>query len=122
MQRVDVAVSDFADFVGGEDASSDFKSRRQDAFFEVKWCAKGWAPNSRELKSRRDSIPANVSKLAHHIDLGRCQVAAMVVFDDEGWFERQELALDGGWPASVWRLDVGPNPLRWLGLITAAEF
>lgn len=122
VQRVDVSVTDLSDFVASDDASAAFKQQHHEAFFEVKWCTKGWSTNSRELKSRRESIPEDVRKLANHIKLGRCTVAAMVVFDDEGWFEHEQLELADGWPAGVWRLDLGPRALRWRGLITHAQY
>ena len=79
-----------------DQASLVFKEHRHQAFCEVKWCTKGWPANSRELRARLVSIPEDVRKLANHVKLGRCVVAALVVSDDEGWFERQELDIEGG--------------------------
>lgn len=122
VQRVDVSVSEFSGFEAGGDASTRFKDYRHEAFFELKWCTKGWSQNSRELKLRRRSIPQDVLKLGNHIQKKRCLVAGMVVFDDEGWFHQQDLNLSHGWPTGVWRMDVGPHALRWRGLISHAEY
>jgi hypothetical protein len=121
-QRVDVTVSEFASFPEGADAYPRFKEHAHEAFFEVKWCLKGLEANSRELKARLVSIPEDLRKLANNVALGRCQVAGLVVFDDEGWFEQVGHDLSGGWPDGVWRLDVGPRALRWRGLITHQEY
>jgi hypothetical protein len=120
-QRVDVAVADFTTFGEGPDASTRFKTHRQEAFFEVKWCLKGWTASSRELKARREAIPVDIAKLAHHVQLGRCAVAGMVVFDDDGWFHRQDLELSGGWPKGVWRLYLGPSALTHRQLIATGD-
>jgi hypothetical protein len=122
VQRVDVSVSEFSRFEAGGDASTRFKDYRHEAFLEVKWCTKGWSPNTRELKLRRKSIPRDLLKLGNHIQKNRCLVAGMVVFDDEGWFHQEDLNLPHGWPAEVWRMDVGPHALRWRGLINHAEY
>lgn len=120
-RRVDVAVADFSDFVEGPDSAIRFRERQHEAFFEIKWCVKGWSDNSRELKSRREAIPVDIAKLANYIKQDWCTVAGMLVFDDGCWFQHQELELDGGWPKDVWRLYVGPWALRWRGLIPPTQ-
>src|SRR5215211_2698129 len=98
-QRVDVAVSDLSSFV--EDATSQerYRTHRHEAFFEVKWLLKGWRGESFEMDARRRvaAVPADLAKLAHHAELGRCVVAAMLVFDDESYFH--EHGDTENWPA-----------------------
>ena len=116
-QRVDLAVSDLSAFV--EDASTQerFQHHRHEAFFEVKWLLKGWRGTQFEMDARKraDQIPADLAKLARHVELGRCAVAGMLIFDDEGYFEEHRAEIE--WPLSVWRLVVGPRALRLRGLL-----
>jgi hypothetical protein len=113
-QRVDVAVSDLASFVEDAGSQDRFRRHRHEAFFEVKWFLKGWKGN-RDAKARWADIPVDAAKLARHMELGRCAVAGMLVFDDEGWFDQQ--SLEGPWPKDVWRLYVGPWALERRGLL-----
>jgi hypothetical protein len=116
-QRVDVAVSDLSSFI--EDATSQerYRTHRHEAFFEVKWLLKGWRGESFEMDARKrvEAVAADLAKLARHAKLGRCVVAAMVVFDDESYF--QEHSDTDRWPADVWRLVVGPEALQRRGLL-----
>lgn len=112
--RVDVAVSDLSGFVEGADSYARFRSHRHEAFFEVKWFVRGWGTN-RDAKSRWADIPVDVAKLARHVELGRCAVAGMLVFDDEGYFNKQ--SFEGVWPKDVWRLQVGRWALERRGLL-----
>jgi hypothetical protein len=117
-QRVDVAVSDLASFVEDAGSQARFQTHRHEAFFEVKWFVKGWG-NNRDAKSRNADIPLDVAKLARHVQLGRCAVAGMLTFDDEGYFGQQ--TFDGQWPENVWRLYVGPAALHRRGLLSPAS-
>lgn len=116
IQRVDVAVLDLAEFVEGPDAAIRFGERTHEAFFEIKWCVKGWSDGAREHKTRLESIPADVAKLGNNIHAKRCRVAGLVVFDDGDWWRQQERALETSWPRDVWNLYVGPSALTWRGL------
>jgi hypothetical protein len=108
-QRVDVAVSDFSTFVEDDGSFERFRTHEHDAFFEVKWFAKGWG-NNRDAKSRLADIPIDTRKLANHLRLGRCKVAGMLVFDDESYLHQQGSTED--WPDGVWRLYVGPSAVE----------
>ena len=116
-QRVDLAVSDLASFVEDPTSQQRFRTQRHEAFIEVKWLLKGWRGQAFEMdaKKRVAAIPTDLAKLARHVELGRCEVAAMLVVDDEGYFE--EHGDRDAWPADVWRLVVGPDALRKRGLL-----
>jgi hypothetical protein len=82
----------------------------------VKWLLKGWRGERFERDARRrvESVAIDVAKLAPHLRLGRCAVAAMFVVDDESYFEG---AADlERWPAGVWRLVLSPTELDRRGL------
>jgi hypothetical protein len=75
---------------------------------------KGWGAN-RDARARLANIPVDVAKLAHHVELGRCCVAGMLIFDDEGYFHQSDFARE--WPDGVWLLYVGRWALEQRGLI-----
>jgi hypothetical protein len=116
-QRVDLSVGDLSSFIEDESSAERFRSHRHEAFFEVKWFSKGWRGNAWEHDARKRLalVPADLAKLARHAELGRCAVAGMLIFDDEGYFD--ENGSDTDWPAGVWRLTVGPTALRRRGLL-----
>jgi hypothetical protein len=116
-QRVDLAVSDLTTFVEDETSQERFRSMRHEAFFEVKWLLKGWQGNKFEMDARKrvESVLVDAHKLANHLRLGRCAVAAAFVVDDEDYFHQMSNHPD--WPADVWRLVLGPETLRGYGLL-----
>jgi hypothetical protein len=116
-QRVDLAVSDFSTFVEDETSQERFRSHRHEAFIEVKWLLKGWRGNAFEMDARKrvQAVAQDLDKLANHVRLGRCAVAAMFVVDDEDYFHQNGGALQ--WPPDVWRLLLGPHTLRRYGLL-----
>jgi hypothetical protein len=116
-QRVDVAVGDPSAFIEDETSGARFGRQVHELFCEVKWLSKGWRGNTWEHDARKRvaAIPVDLAKLAHHIALGRCAVAVMLVFDDEDYFA--EHGADVTWPPGVWRLVVGPQALRRRGLL-----
>jgi hypothetical protein len=120
-QRVDVAVSDLSGFHEDETTAARYRTWRHEAFFEVKWLLKGWRGERFERDARRrvTEIAADRSKLARHLELGRCAVAAMFVVDDEGYFE-EHADLDE-WPTGVWRLVLSPHELAHRGLLQHGE-
>jgi hypothetical protein len=120
-QRVDIAVSDLAAFVEDADSQERFRTHRHEAFFEVKWLLKGWRGEAFEMDARKRvaAIPADLAKLAHHLELGRCEVAGMLVVDDESYFDEQSEA--DAWPSEVWRLVAGPSALRRRGLLSTTK-
>ena len=116
-QRVDIVVSDFEAFVEDETAEERYRTKRHELFVEVKWLLKGWWGQQFEMDAHKRvaGVEADLKKLERHLALGRCQVAAMVVFDDEGFFEHHGATID--WPAGVERLVVSPSELRTRGLL-----
>lgn len=117
-QFVDLAVSDMSTFVPDQTSQERFRTHRYEAFIEVKWFGKGSRHGAFEYDARKrvNAVPADLDKLARHLRLGRSRVAAMLVVDDEDYFEEHG-TLD--WPAGVWRLIVGPALLRRYGLLAA---
>lgn len=116
-QRVDLAVSDLSQFVEDDDTQSRFRTQQHEAFFEVKWLLKGWRAQRFEMDARKRvvAVPADLAKLARHVELGRCAVAGMFIVDDEDYFLEHGEA--DAWPARVWRLLAGPHALRMRGLL-----
>jgi hypothetical protein len=116
-QRIDLAVSDLSTFVEDDSSQERFRSMRHEAFVEVKWLLKGWRGNKFEMDARKRvaAVGADALKLARHLQLGRCAVAAAFVVDDEDYFITEGDQLD--WPAGVWRLVLGPQTLRGYGLL-----
>jgi hypothetical protein len=116
-QRVDIAVSDLSGFIEDADSQSRFRAHRHEAFFEAKWLLKGWRGQAFEMDANKRvaAIPADLAKLARHLELGRCEIGGMLVIDDESYFE--ESGSVGPWPDDVWRLVVGPSALASRGLI-----
>lgn len=117
-QRVDLVVSDQAAFVEDGSSQQRFRTLAHEAFFEVKWFVKGWTGGPWERVAHRavEGVRADTAKLARHLQLGRCQVAGVLVVDDEEFFLKHAWAADE-WPAGVWRLDLSPSALRRRGLI-----
>jgi len=116
-QFVDVAVSDLSMFAEDDTSQDRYVSHQHEAFFEVKWLKKGWRGQrfEQDAKKQIEAIPIDLAKLENHMDLGRCRVAGMVIFDDEGYFA--EHGGDIEWPDSIWRLLVGEEALRSRGLL-----
>src|ERR1700690_3648840 len=99
--RYDLAVCDLSSFIEDAATQKRFGGHRPEAFFEVKWMLKGWRGQHFEMDAgkRVEQIPADLAKLARHVELERCSVAGMLIFDDEGYFEEY-----GGeilWPPGV---------------------
>jgi len=116
-QRVDLAVTELGRFLEDETSQERFRSHRHEAFIEVKWLVKGWRGNPFEMDARKRvaSVGVDAVKLANHLRLGRCAVAAAFVVDDEDYFAGESEMLE--WPADVWRLVLGPETLRGYGLL-----
>lgn len=116
-QRVDLAVSDLSQFLEGDDTQARFRTHRHEAFVEVKWLLKGWRGQRFEMDAHKRvaAVPADLAKLARHVELSRCAVAAMFIVDDEDYFLEHGPTDD--WPVGVWRLLAGPHALRMRGLL-----
>jgi hypothetical protein len=130
-QRVDLVVSDLSTFVEDDTSQDRFRNLAHDAFIEAKWLVKGWRGNRFEQDAVRrvQSVYGDITKLCRHLELGRCRVAAVAVFDDEDYFatsmgpeDEENLgtpasAMQAGddVPGPVWRLVLGPRALRARG-------
>jgi hypothetical protein len=115
-QQVDIGVSDLAGFVADETAYDRFRRHQHLLFVEAKWFPKGYRGFQWEYVARDqvNQVQGDLDKLARHLRLGRCAVAAMLVIDDEDFFAE---GADGlSWPAGVERLICGPAELRRRGL------
>jgi hypothetical protein len=90
-QYIDIVVTDLASLdhlpATARGAGAAFRSRRHEAFIEVKWfpkAAKRWDGPDFDRFIR--SVPADIERLDAHLNAGRCAVAAMLVVDDRGRF------------------------------------
>ena len=126
-QRVDLVVSDMSSFVEDETSQTRFQTLTHQAFIETKWLVKGWRGNRFEQDAikRAASVWADTAKLTRHLQLGRCQVAAVLVIDDENYFSEHSPpdappAVDAE-ADEVWRLVVGPRALRDRGMLLAGD-
>lgn len=118
-QRVDLAVSDLSGFK--EDATSQvrFLTMQHDAFIETKWLVKGWRGYrfERDATKRVASVYDDIIKLDRHLALGRCQVAAVLVVDDEDYYAQSSSPTEKPTGPGVWRLIAGPRTLEQRGLL-----
>ena len=116
-QQVDVAVSGLTDFAADDTAYNRFRTHRHLLFVEAKWFLKGWAGNQWEFDARDHlaRVQGDLEKLQRHLRLGRCTAAAMLIVDDEDYFEQHGAQLL--WPEGIERLVCGPTELRRRGLI-----
>ena len=114
-QAVDIVISDLADFPEDETSMERFRSMTHTAFVEAKWLKKGWWDEAwqRDAFKRVDSVISDAARLQQNIEMKRCQVGAVLVFDDECFFE-----FHGGeaeWPNDVLLLLVSPYELKRRG-------
>lgn len=86
-----------------------FRNLRHDLFVEVQWLKKGRWMNTDQLVKRCSRIQQNLINLQRSIDSGRCEYAAMLIVDDEGFLD-----FHGGllrWPPDVIPLVVSPRTI-----------
>ena len=115
-QRIDIAVSDTSALQDGPRAQENFRNLTHYLFIEVKWMPKGWwgeAWEGLEARKRVASIAADANRLARHLELGRCMVAAVFVVDDECLFDHMKPNID--WPDLVHVLTASPKALTQHG-------
>lgn len=111
-QRIDIAVSDTSMLGDGPHAQEHFRKLAHTLFIEVKWMPKGWWGETwegLEARKRVASIAADATRLARHLELGRCMVASVFVVDDECLFDH--LRPEFEWPDSVHVLTASPSAL-----------
>jgi hypothetical protein len=113
-QSVDVVVSDLTEFIEDETSMERFRTMRHDAFIEAKWLKKGWWMQQWEhdAHERVAGVASDANRLADHVRVGRCQVGAALVVDDECFFEHHRGA---EWPDEVELLLVSPAELQRRG-------
>jgi hypothetical protein len=107
-QSVDVTVT-VPGLFGRELSQERFRSLRQDLFVEVEWLKKGRWLNTDQLVKRCVRIQQDLVNLQRSIDRGRCEFAAMVIVDDEGFLDFHGDLLR--WPPDVIPLVVSPGAL-----------
>jgi hypothetical protein len=118
--QVDIGISDLSAFTADDTAYDRFRSHQHLLFVEAKWFPKGYEGYQWEYVAREQvkAVQGDLDKLERHLRLGRCTVAAMLVVDDEDYFEKHGAGLV--WPTGVERLVCGPAELRRRGLLTSA--
>jgi hypothetical protein len=113
-QSIDIVVSDLAEFIEDETSMERFRNKRHEAFIEAKWLKKGWWMQQWEhdAHGRVAGIASDANRLAEHLRVGRCLVAAALVFDDECFFEHHR---GTDWPEGIELLLVSPAELKRRG-------
>ena len=91
-----------------------FRNLRHDLFVEVEWLKKSRWLNTDQLVKRCGRIQQNLINLQRSIDSGRCEFAAMLIVDDEGFLDFHGDLLK--WPPDVIPLVVSPGEVVELGL------
>jgi hypothetical protein len=84
-----------------------FRNLRHDLFVEVEWLKKGRWLNTDQLVKRCSRIQQDLINLQRSIDSGRCEFAAMLIVDDEGFLDFHGDLLR--WPPDVVPLIVSPG-------------
>jgi hypothetical protein len=116
-QAVDIVVSDLSAFADPEADAAAMRTMTHDAFIEAKWFPKGWHKSSWEFdgRGRVKEVQDDLNRLADHLAAGRCRVAAMLIVQDEDFFDAHSATVT--WPTGVRPLMVGPIELRERGLV-----
>jgi len=113
-ERVDLVVSDLRDFVEDETSQQRFMTRRHELFLEGKYfpagCSKTWRFD--HLRKVQDVL-ADATRFARHLDRGHCQLAAVLVVDDDNLFEDNR---PQRWPDAVRLLVASPRELTRRGM------
>ena len=86
-----------------------FRNLRHDLFVEVEWLKKGRWLNTDQLLKRCVRIQQDLINLQRSIDSGRCEFAAMLIVDDEGFLDFHGDLLR--WPPDVIPLIVSPGEI-----------
>ena len=130
-QRIDIVVTDMTSFVEDEDTSKRFKSLTHDIFVEVKWLYKGPRGTAWEMSmaGRASGVARDAVALERHLWKRRCRVAAVLVVDEECFFEDRGVGdfewpkppwpseeEKRGWPSDVIRFVASPRELNRRGL------
>jgi len=107
---IDVVVSDLHDFVEDGTSQERFRTHRHELFVEGKYfaagCSKTW---SFDAEAKIPQVTADAARLARHVERGHCGVAAVLVIDDDGFFEER---IDRAtWPELVKLLIASPAEL-----------
>ena len=115
VQSVDLAVTDFSNFTEYVASQQRFRRWKHVVFIVAKGLGNGGWGGTWEMDARGQipSIEADAQRLARHLELGRCRVAAVLVVDDECFFESHSDVIE--WPATVKRLLASPAELKRRG-------
>lgn len=114
-QKVDIVVSNLNAFVEDDTSMERFRSMTHEAFIEAKWLKKGWWGEKWEHDGygRVTGIASDAARLADHVRAGRCRVGAVLVVDDECFFEHKH---EIDWPEEVELLLISPCELKRRGI------
>lgn len=108
-QTVDIAVT-IPGLYSREMSQRRFKGLRHDLFVEVEWLKKGRWLNADQLVKRCANVQQDLIDLQRSIDRGRCEFAAMVIVDDEGFLDFHGDLLK--WPPDVIPLIISPGAIQ----------
>lgn len=114
-QSIDLVVSGLAGFDEGNDSQERFRTRNHEVFIEAKWLKKGrWTKFGEHLSRATEGISKDLANLKRATDLGRCQIGAVLVFDDECFLDFHGDLIE--WPDGIERFIVSPSELKRRGM------
>lgn len=115
-QSIDIVVCDLDRFREDETSLARFQGHRHEAFIEAKWLKKGlWGEKWEHMAAKQtEAVLRDAERLQLHLEEGRCEVAAVLVVDDECYF--QAFKDEHDWPRDVEVLIVGPSELDRRGM------
>jgi hypothetical protein len=119
-QQVDIGVSDLIGFAADGAAFERFRKHQPGLLVEAKLFPKGWVGHTWEYVARQQlkDVAVDGQKLARHLRLGRCAVAALLLVDDEDYFEHNRGGIE--WPDGVELLVCSPAELQRRGVAVSA--
>jgi hypothetical protein len=107
-ERVDLVISDLRDFIEDDTSQQRFMERRHEIFVEGKYFPRGCSKTWRFDHIRKVAdVLADAERLARHVERRHCQLAAVLVVDDDDLFEEERASYV--WPEEVVMLIANPT-------------